>query len=230
MSELLVTLVKNPDRVGEVPPESIPALMTELAAVQARLVAQLLNAEDVGRRNGDENDAERLFAIADVADRLRLTKAYVYELIRQGRLPAVRIGKYLRVRAADLSRWIEEQLGQVDKHLYDTYNFKHDRPRAAAHPQGNGAYPSRIRGPRRRRSELDRPPGAGRNRDSRASGETDPNTGSTGSWQPQAGEAQEITDGIGQDGERSGKAGSAGNLGSKLLGQRSTKASLRALA
>lgn len=56
MSELLANLVKDPDRLGEVPPESIPALRTELAAVHAEVVdCHGRRGAQVGR---DPNGAE----------------------------------------------------------------------------------------------------------------------------------------------------------------------------
>jgi excisionase family DNA binding protein len=47
-----------------------------------------------------EADAEPLLTVDEVAARLRFVPAYVYELIRLGRLPAVREGKYVRARSS----------------------------------------------------------------------------------------------------------------------------------
>jgi excisionase family DNA binding protein len=50
-----------------------------------------------------------LLTIPEVACRLGLPKGRVYELARQGRLPTVRIGKYVRVDAGGLQEWITQQ-------------------------------------------------------------------------------------------------------------------------
>lgn len=42
----------------------------------------------------------------DVAQRLKLTKGTVYQFIRQGLLPALRIGRVYRVDELDLERFI----------------------------------------------------------------------------------------------------------------------------
>jgi putative molybdopterin biosynthesis protein len=48
-----------------------------------------------------------LLTASEVAQLLRVRTARVYELIRRGLLPSVRIGRQVRVPLADLSRWIE---------------------------------------------------------------------------------------------------------------------------
>ena len=55
-----------------------------------------------------ESSAERMLTVPEVASRLTFKPAYVYEL-RLRRLPAVRQGKYVRVRESDLVAWIESR-------------------------------------------------------------------------------------------------------------------------
>lgn len=50
-----------------------------------------------------------LLTAAEVASRLRVSTMTVYRLIRSGELPAVRVGRNYRVRAADLGDYLEQQ-------------------------------------------------------------------------------------------------------------------------
>jgi excisionase family DNA binding protein len=51
---------------------------------------------------------ERLMKPAEVADILQVSRAMAYKLLQQGEIPTVRIGKSVRVRRADLDRYIHE--------------------------------------------------------------------------------------------------------------------------
>ena len=52
---------------------------------------------------------ERLMKPAEVADILQVSRAMAYKLLQQGEIPTVRIGKSVRVRRADLERYIHER-------------------------------------------------------------------------------------------------------------------------
>ena len=49
---------------------------------------------------------EEMLTVPEVAELLGLTKAYVYEMVRRAILPAVRYGKYVRVRRSTLEQRI----------------------------------------------------------------------------------------------------------------------------
>ena len=49
-----------------------------------------------------------LYPIAEIQRRLSIGRSKAYELVATRRLPAVKVGKALRVRAEDLTRFIEE--------------------------------------------------------------------------------------------------------------------------
>lgn len=53
---------------------------------------------------------ERLLTAAEVAEDLRVSTMTVYRLIRRGELPAVRVGRNYRVRAADLETYLSSQI------------------------------------------------------------------------------------------------------------------------
>lgn len=51
-------------------------------------------------------DHDRLLKIKDAADRLAVSPATVSRLIASGALPAVKIGKLVRIRPADLTAFV----------------------------------------------------------------------------------------------------------------------------
>ncbi len=58
------------------------------------------------------NDMTRqpmLMRVSEVAHELRLARSFVYELIQSGQLPAVRIGRSIRVPRAELEAWVHER-------------------------------------------------------------------------------------------------------------------------
>lgn len=50
-----------------------------------------------------------LYTVADAATRLRLSRSKVYQLAAAGLLPAVRLGKSVRIRADRLDAWLDRQ-------------------------------------------------------------------------------------------------------------------------
>lgn len=50
-----------------------------------------------------------LLTVADVARRWRVREQHVYGLVREGGVPCVRIGRYLRFRLQSIERWEREQ-------------------------------------------------------------------------------------------------------------------------
>jgi excisionase family DNA binding protein len=51
----------------------------------------------------------RLLTAAEVAEQLHLPVSWVYAAARDGRLPAVKCGRYTRFDGADIRAWIEDQ-------------------------------------------------------------------------------------------------------------------------
>lgn len=47
-----------------------------------------------------------LLTVEEAAERLRLSRGFLYQLIRRGEIPTVKIGKARRIRPADLERFI----------------------------------------------------------------------------------------------------------------------------
>ncbi len=55
-----------------------------------------------------------LMTIKEVADFLRISTISAYSWVRDGKLPAIRIGKEWRVRSRDLDEWLEGR--RISKH------------------------------------------------------------------------------------------------------------------
>ena len=47
--------------------------------------------------------------VPEVAQILRIARSRAYELVAGGEIPSVRIGRSVRVKRAELDRWLEEQ-------------------------------------------------------------------------------------------------------------------------
>ncbi len=56
-----------------------------------------------------EGAASRFMTVGEVASVLRVSSMTVYRLINSGELPAVRIGRSLRLRSEDLDRYLADR-------------------------------------------------------------------------------------------------------------------------
>jgi excisionase family DNA binding protein len=56
----------------------------------------------------DEQPHEYL-KVPEVAEMLRIARNTVYQLVGEGEIPSVRIGRSVRVSRKELERWLEEQ-------------------------------------------------------------------------------------------------------------------------
>lgn len=145
----------NPGRVADLRADDIPALLGALEEVRAALWSRMLCAPAPVARDPAGAAGDQLLTVAEVAAEVRFTPGYVYEAVRRGQLSAVRKGKYVRIRRADLRAWLD---GLPAKGL---------DPRLA-HPDS-----SSLHGPRPHRSAGDsasrsRAPLASRGRGARA--------------------------------------------------------------
>jgi excisionase family DNA binding protein len=63
----------------------------------------------VGRQAGD-----RLLTVAEVAATMRVSNMTVYRLIKNGDLPALRVGKNYRIRESDVDAFLSDRSVQVE--------------------------------------------------------------------------------------------------------------------
>lgn len=61
-------------------------------------------------------DADGLLTVGEVAAILRVKPSWVYRAVREGTLPAVKLGggRYVRIDSDDLRRWVAEQKDRAD--------------------------------------------------------------------------------------------------------------------
>jgi excisionase family DNA binding protein len=57
--------------------------------------------------------SEQLLSAAEVAEMIGMTKEYVYELSRRGRIPTITFGRHRRYRREAVVRWLEELEGRT---------------------------------------------------------------------------------------------------------------------
>jgi excisionase family DNA binding protein len=58
---------------------------------------------------------DRLYTVAEVAEHMRVSNMTVYRLIKNGTLPAIRVGKNYRIRGKDLTAYLEGASTQADE-------------------------------------------------------------------------------------------------------------------
>jgi len=80
-----------------------PTLLGHLERLKALVWTRMMI--DIRPPTGGNGEA-RLLNMQQVAQRLNIPKTKAYELVRQGRLPAVRVGKYIRVEPSKLEEWM----------------------------------------------------------------------------------------------------------------------------
>ena len=64
------------------------------------------NAE--GQRSDTQ---ESWFPIAELGNWLKVGRTTAYKLLREGHIPAYRIGRATRVRRRDVEQWLEDEIG-----------------------------------------------------------------------------------------------------------------------
>jgi len=104
----LATLVDDPGRVAAVPTERIPALLSQLSALQSVMAARLVSATDL-----DESvtTQDTLLTVAQAAERLGVSKDWLFR--RSRTLPfVVRLGRHLRFSNRGIDRYLRNRTGR----------------------------------------------------------------------------------------------------------------------
>jgi len=63
----------------------------------------------VRHREAEVSLSEPLLKAADAARLLAVRQSWVYEAVRTGRLPCIRVGRHIRFTRTDLEAWLREQ-------------------------------------------------------------------------------------------------------------------------
>ena len=103
----LALVAADPRRIADLQADDVPALLAALVQLRASLWAHMLRAPAPAVREPSIDAGDELLTVPEVAAELRFTRSYVYEAVRRGDLAAVRKGKYVRVRRADLRAWLD---------------------------------------------------------------------------------------------------------------------------
>ena len=122
----LADLIVDPLRINDLDPDDARVLLTQLVTLQAPLLAKALAAPAAAVTES----AAELLLVRDAAARLGIEASYLYELIRQGRVPAVRLGpKYVRLHPTVIA---EIQAKGLVNGLSQTYSRSREGRGAAA--------------------------------------------------------------------------------------------------
>jgi excisionase family DNA binding protein len=161
---VLADLVNDPSCINDLAPDEARGFLAQLATLQAPLLAKALAPQAAVVKD----PAEALLLVPDAAARLGIEASYLYELIRHGRVPAVRLGpKYVRLHPTVVT---EIQAKGLPHGLSQRYSRSREgRDAAAAARERN---PSGIRGAVGRSREHIGTVRARRSGDSRAGGPT----------------------------------------------------------
>lgn len=55
-------------------------------------------------------EEKRLLRVTEVAQLLGISRSYAYEMVQRRQLPALRLGRAIRVPLGALERWLEERI------------------------------------------------------------------------------------------------------------------------
>lgn len=70
------------------------------------MTADLLRTDSSQRRGPQE---DRLLSVADTAEVLQISSYTLRQWAREGKVPAVQLGRYWRFRRSSLDAWVESQ-------------------------------------------------------------------------------------------------------------------------
>ena len=125
----LDSIAADPRCLAGLSKSAISALLMRSAVVQSALTAALANEEAAEQPVATRAPAAKrvepvidpLLTVPTVAERLGYCASQVYEMLRAGRLPAVRDRKFVRVRESALAKFIadHERRGPLPKRVSD---------------------------------------------------------------------------------------------------------------
>jgi excisionase family DNA binding protein len=107
LDQLLAGLERAAD---ELPPDCVAPLLGRLETLKTRLWRRALAQVSPTQSEPVAAD-EQLLTAAEVAGRLAVPKAFVYELARRGELPTLHVGaRYVRIPVTALEQWVRRQM------------------------------------------------------------------------------------------------------------------------
>jgi excisionase family DNA binding protein len=93
------------DHFGDVSPDDVSRTSVDRPQLApGRSQVRLAHAN----RTAPDVEGRRLLTADQVAALLQVTRSWVYAETRAGRIPHVRLGRYVRFRGSAIARWVEE--------------------------------------------------------------------------------------------------------------------------
>src|SRR5256714_5131385 len=103
----LAALVEDPARVATVPPGRIPALLSQLSALQSAMAARLISAD----RDETASSEDTLLTVDQAAERLGVSTDWLFR--RSRTLPfVVRLGRHLKFSNRGIDRYLRNRTGR----------------------------------------------------------------------------------------------------------------------
>ncbi len=94
------------DWAKRIPVDQIPCV---LAFLSARLLAEGISNRSCEHNGESVRNAENLLTAGELAERLNLPESWVRTEERAGRIPSVRLGRYVRFKLSDIERALAER-------------------------------------------------------------------------------------------------------------------------
>ena len=111
-------LIGDPSRANDLSFEVIPQLLAELASrgVALTTLQGTLLSLMIAKRHGDRDGAlaDGLLDAPELAKRFGVPESWVREQARQGNLPCLRLGHYMRFRLEEVERFLAERASHPD--------------------------------------------------------------------------------------------------------------------
>ena len=103
----LAALVEDPAKVATVPPGRIPALLSQLSALQGAMAARLISADCDDTTSSEDT----LLTVDQAAERLGVSTDWLFR--RSRTLPfVVRLGRHLRFSNRGINRYLRNRTGR----------------------------------------------------------------------------------------------------------------------
>ena len=137
MTPTLRQLLEAPERAESLPPDAIAPVLGELIVLLARLLTQVAPP---ARQALKQDEPQDLLTVPEAAARLGFRPAYLYDLIRRHRFPAVRSGKHLRVLPRDVDEWVHHHREEtLDANVKRSLGSPSPMRRLTPKPKGQGS-------------------------------------------------------------------------------------------
>lgn len=144
-AQSLDEIAQDPAKTSGLPMDAAKKLLAQAHVAEGALLARLLTSASTDGHPEAPAEEDRLLTPAEAAARLGVRRSRIYGLTRTGALPAVRVGKYVRVRAGALAQWVTEQEKILSSGLSARYNTRYEGQGAPAPPQAARADARRVR-------------------------------------------------------------------------------------